>query len=184
MEQFVNSAEVAKLIGKTSRTVQQLTSDGILPTTEIKNGKRKVRKYDKYKTVQSYIAYVEAKAAEKSGALKEEEKLQIEIETKKAKLKMTNIQLGEMEGTMHLAEDVENMTNDLILCIRSNLLAMPGQLATKLEGLSPEEITVKVEEAVYLVLDDLSSYEYNPDEYRRRVRNRNGWKNENDSFEE
>lgn len=177
-EQFVNSAEVAKLIGKTSRTVQQLTSDGILPTTEVKNGQRKIRKYDKYKTVQAYIEYIREKEAEKIGSEKENEKLRIEIETKEAKLRMMNIQLGELEGAMHSAEDVEDMTNDLVLCIRSNLLAMPGQLAASLEGLSRDDISEKVEEAVCVVLEELSNYEYNPDEYRRRVRERNGWKEE------
>lgn len=175
-EQFVNSAEVAKLIGKTARTVQQLTSDGILPTVEIRSGQRKTRKYDKYKTVQAYIEYVKEKESEKIGSEKENEKLRIEIETKEAKLRMINIQLGELEGTMHSAEDVESMTNDLVLCIRSNLLAMPGQLATSLEGLSRDDISAKIEEAVCVVLEEMANYEYNPDEYRRRVRERNGWK--------
>lgn len=174
-DQMVNSAEIAKLIGKSSRTVQLLTSDGILPTVEVKNGKRTVRKYDKYKTVQAYIEHVSKKAEEKGGS-KEDEKLQVEIDTKKAKLKMTMLQLEELEGRMHSAEDVENMTTDLVLCVRSNLLAMPGQLAVDLSNMSDaSEISERIQKDVYDVLDDLSNYKYNPEEYRKRVRERQGW---------
>lgn len=174
-DHMVNSAEIAKLIGKSSRTVQLLTSDGILPTVEVKNGKRTVRKYDKYKTVQAYIEHVSKKAEEKGGS-KEDEKLQVEIDTKKAKLKMTMLQLEELEGRMHSAEDVENMTTDLVLCVRSNLLAMPGQLAVDLSNMSDaSEISERIQKDVYDVLDDLSNYKYNPEEYRKRVRERQGW---------
>ncbi len=172
---MVNSTEIAKLIGRTSRTVQQLTTDGILPTIEVKNGKRATRRYDKYKTVQAYIEHVSKKAEEKGGS-KEDEKLQIEIETKKAKLRITQLELEEIEGRMHKAEDVENMTTDLVLCVRSNLLSMPGQLAVDLAGMNDaSEISARIQKDVYDILDDLSSYKYNPEEYRKRVRERQGW---------
>lgn len=172
---LVSSGEIAKLIGKTSRRVQQLTSDGILPTTEIKNGKRTLRKYDMYKTVQSYIEYIEKKAEEKCGADKEEEKLRVEIKTKEAKLRMIEIQVAEMEGEMHCSEDVEAMMDDLVLCVRSNLLAMPGQLSAELAGMSDTaEISGTIGAAVYRVLEELSNYEYDADEYKRRVREKNG----------
>lgn len=174
-DRLVDSKEVAKLIGKTSRRVQQLTSDGVLPTIEVKNGKRTLRKYDKYKTVQAYIGHVEMKAEEKCGVDKEKEKLRVEIKTKEAKLKMIELQLAEMEGTMHASEDVEAMTDDLVLCVRANLLAMPGKLSAELAGVSDAaEISGMIEEAVYQVLEELSNYRYNPDEYRRRVKCKNG----------
>lgn len=176
-EQFVNSSEVAKLIGKSSRTVQQLTSDGILPTTEVRNGKRTLRKYDKYKTVQAYIEYISRKTEEKYGEEKKREKIRIETETKEIKMKMLKLQLGEMEGTLHSSEDVASMTDSLVLCVRSNLLAIPGQLAAEITGLSDAaEVSAKIEEAVYKVLDELANYEYDPEEYRRKVRERNGRK--------
>lgn len=178
-EGMVTSSEIAKLIGKTSRTVQQLTSDGILPTVEVKNKQRVSRKYDQYKTIQAYIKYVEKKAAEKNGTEKEQEKLDIEIETRKAKLRMTQIQLEEMEGRMHAAKDVEDMTTDLILCIRSNLLAMPGQLAMEVAQINDTaEVSVKISEAVHDILEELAGYKYDPEEYKKKVRERQGWLND------
>lgn len=173
---MVTSTEIAKLIGKTSRTVQQLTSDGILPTMEVKNKTRVSRKYDKYKTVQAYIKHVEQRAAEKNGTEKEQERLDIEIDIKKTKLRMEQLKLEEMEGRMHSAKDVEDMTTDLVLCVRSNLLSMPGQLAVEIAQITDaSEASAKLSEAVYSILEELTGYEYNPEEYKKRVRERQGW---------
>ena len=183
-DDMVSSSEIAKLIGKTSRTVQQLTSDGILPTVEVKNKTRVSRKYDKYRTIQAYIKYVERKASEKN-LDKENEKLQIEIETKKTKLRMAQIQLEELEGRMHSAEDVECMTTDLVLCVRSNLLAMPGQMAVELAQINDaSEIATKMQETVNSILKELTGYKYNPEEYRKRVRGRQGWLNDEQGEED
>ncbi len=179
LDDMVSSSEIAKLIGKTSRTVQQLTSDGILPTVEIKNKTRVTRKYDKYKTMHAYIRYIEEKAAGKNGSDKENEKLQVEIEIKKTKLKMEQIKLDELEGKMHSAEDVEEMTTDLVMCVRSNLLAMPGHVAVELAQINDaSEISVKMQEAVNSILKELAGYKYDPEEYRKRVKERQGWLND------
>lgn len=173
---MVTSTEIAKLIGKTSRTVQQLTSDGILPTMEVKNKTRVSRRYDKYKTVQAYIKHVEQRATEKNGTEKEQERLDIEIDIKKTKLRMEQLKLEEMEGRMHSAKDVEDMTTDLVLCVRSNLLSMPGQLAVEIAQITDaSEASAKLSEAVYSILEELTGYEYNPEEYKKRVRERQGW---------
>lgn len=173
---MVTSTEIARLIGKTSRTVQQLTSDGILPTMEVKNKTRVSRRYDKYKTVQAYIKHVEQRAAEKNGTEKEQERLDIEIDIKKTKLRMEQLKLEEMEGRMHSAKDVEDMTTDLVLCVRSNLLSMPGQLAVEIAQITDaSEASAKLSEAVYSILEELTGYEYNPEEYKKRVRERQGW---------
>lgn len=173
---MVTSTEIAKLIGKTSRTVQQLTSDGILPTMEVKNKTRVSRRYDKYKTVQAYIKHVEQRAAEKNGTEKEQERLDTEIDIKKTKLRMEQLKLEEMEGRMHSAKDVEDMTTDLVLCVRSNLLSMPGQLAVEIAQITDaSEASAKLSEAVYSILEELTGYEYNPEEYKKRVRERQGW---------
>lgn len=175
-DDMVTSSEIAKLIGKTSRTVQQLTSDGILPTVEIKNKTRVTRKYDKYKTIHAYIKHVEQKASEKNGTDKEQEKLDIEVETKRIKLRMSQLQLEEMEGRMHSAKDVEDMTTDLVLCIRSNLLSMPGQLAVEMAQINDaSEASAKIAETVHDILEELAEYKYNPEKYKKRVRERQGW---------
>ncbi len=177
-DNMVTSSEIAKLIGKTTKTVQDLTNNGILPAEENQSGKKVLRKYDKYKTIRAYIGYIEERAAKKNGSDKEQKKIQVELETKKAKLRMAQMQLDELEGRMHLSEDVESMTNDLILCVRSSLLAVPGLLAVDLAEISDaSEISARLSETVYGILNDLSKYRYDQKEYKKRARERKGWFN-------
>lgn len=171
---------IAKLFQVTVRRIQQLTQEGILTTIEIKQGKRILRRYDLVPTIQSYIKYLSDKAygreQKESVSNKEEEKLQAEIDIKKAKAKIAQLELDELEGRMHSADDVEAMTTDLCLAVRSALLSMPGQLAVDVAEVNDAaEISEIIKSTVNDILEELSRYEYNPDEYRRRVRERQGW---------
>ena len=171
---------IAKLFDVTVRRVQQLTQEGVLKTVEVTENGRKLRRYDLMPTIQAYIKYLSDKAygreQKESVSNKEEEKLQAEVEIKKAKAKIAQLELDELEGRMHSAEDVESMTTDLCLAVRSALLSMPGQLAIDVaEVTDAAEISEIIKSTVNDILDELSRYEYNPDEYRRRVRERQGW---------
>ena len=171
---------IAKLFDVTVRRIQQLTQDGVLKTIEVTENNRKVRRYDLMPTIQAYIKYLSDKAygreQKESVSNKEEEKLQAEVDIKKAKAKIAQLELDELEGRMHSAEDVESMTTDLCLAVRSALLSMPGQLAVDVaEVTDAAEISEIIKSTVNDILEELSRYEYNPDEYRRRVRERQGW---------
>lgn len=175
---MVTSTEIAKLIGKTNKTVQDLTRDGVLPAVETKNKTRVSRKYNKYETIQAYIDFIEERAKKQNGGDKEKEKLQVEIDIKKTKLKVEELKLGELESRMHAAEDVEAMTDDLVLNIRSDLLALPGRLAVDLaEVKDASEIAERIQNEVYEILEDLSNYEYDKGKYEKRVRERKNWTN-------
>lgn len=174
-----DSKVIAKLFQVTVRRIQQLTQEGILETVEIKRGKCTLRRYDAVPTIQAYIKYLGDKAygrEQKGSTDKEEEKLQAEIDMKKAKARIAELELDELEGRMHSADDVEAMTTDLCLAVRSALLSMPGQLAVDVaESTDAAEISEIIKAAVNDILDELSRYEYDPGEYRRRVRERQGW---------
>ena len=73
-------------------------------------------------------------------------------------------------------EDVEKMTADLCLAVRSMLLALPGQLAVDVAAVdTAPEAQVIIKEAVCHILDELSRYKYDPKEYKRRVMERKEW---------
>lgn len=179
-QNLVKVDEIAKIFQISVRRVQQLTQDGIIETVATSQGKRTLQRYEFESTIKRYIKYLSDKAygreQKKIDLDKEAEKLQAEIDFKKAKARMVELQLEELEGRMHSAEDVEAMTTDLCLAVRSALLSMPGQLSVDVaEAQSTAEISVVIKNAVNDILEELSRYEYNPEEYRRRVRERQGW---------
>ena len=180
---------IAKIFQVTVRRVQQLTQESVIKTEEIKENGRTVRRYDLMPTIMQYIKYLSDKAngreQKASVSDKEEEKLQAEVDIKKAKAKIAQLELDELEGRMHSAEDVEAMTTDLCLAVRSALLSMPGQLSIDVtEAENAAEASEIIKRTVNDILEELSRYEYDPNEYRRRVRERQGWLEKIDREEE
>ena len=168
---MVSSGELSKIIGKTDRTIQLLAKDGIIKAEKIKNKNQ----YNLYTVIQEYIDYLEKKGRQNFSSL-EEEKTNEEIRYKRAKADMMELELKELNGQMHRAEDVEEMTTDLVLAVRSSLLSLPGRLGVDVATVSSAaECSEVIKKAVCEVLDDLSHYEYNPEEYKKRVRERQGW---------
>jgi phage terminase Nu1 subunit (DNA packaging protein) len=176
---LVSSLEVAKIVGKTERHIQLLAKEGAL-TTE-KKGQKNV--YNLHTVIQEYIGYLAKKESRGFSSL-EDEKLNEEILFKRAKARIAQLECEEIEGTMHRAEDVEIMTNDLVFNIRSMLMALPGRLAVDLATLTtPAEISARIQKEVNDILVGLAQYKYDPEEYQRRVKDRQGW-NVNEDNEE
>lgn len=165
---------IAKLFGISTRRVEQLKTEGII------EGTGKPTKYDLVPTVQAYIRYLSDKAngREKKKTVEEleEAKLRAEVDIKEAKAEAAKLELAELQGTMHRADDVEEITTDHVLFLRSMLMAMPGKLAVDLAGThtAPEQAD-RVKREVYYLLERLAEYRYDPEEYKTRVRERQGW---------
>ncbi len=172
-EKIIDSSELAKILGITARTVQILAGQGVI--TCQKTGKK--NRYNLYTAVHEYIEYYAKKAGKKISSF-EERKLDEEIRLKRAKADMAEMELEEIRGSLHAAEDVENATTDLVMCIRSALLTLPGMLAVDVaETTSAAEASEIIKKAVCDILEELANYKYNPEEYKRRARERQGWKN-------
>ena len=109
-------------------------------------------------------------------ASNESEKLEAETRLKKAKAEAAELELEELKGTLHSAEDVEAVMTDHILLLRSMILALPGRLAVDVNNAkTPAEAAEVIKAECFTMLNQLSAYEYDPDEYKRRVRERKGW---------
>lgn len=82
---------------------------------------------------------------------------------------------------MHRSEDVAALTEDLLYTIRDALLSLPGRLAVDVArtGTAAEAAEV-IKREVYLIMKDLSDYEYDPEKYAERVRERMDWQAEHD----
>jgi phage terminase Nu1 subunit (DNA packaging protein) len=165
---------IAKLFGITVRRVQQLTQEGIINTIKV----GKANRYDLFQTVQHYIIYLQHKITSKEASyLKlEADKLAAETSIKQSKARIAELELEELEGKMHRSEDVEALITDLVFNIRSMIMALPGRLAVDMANIkSASEASERVKQEVYSILNDLSNYRYDPEEYKRRVRDREGW---------
>lgn len=175
---------IARLFGKTTRRIQQLTQDGILPTEATPSGRR----YDLLPTIKRYIKYLEERADKQqpqSVTEKLEKKLDAEIKYKQAKADKAKLELDELKGTMHRAADIEKLTDELVFSVRSMLLALPGRVAMDLAAIDTAPgVSKYMAEHVAVLLDELATHEYNPDTYKQLVREREGWQADNDTDED
>lgn len=176
-KQNLQSTEImAKLFELDPRRVQQLAKEGVLSAAS-----QRPYKFDLLPTVKAYIRYLrdrangkEAKTADTVKA--EADKLRAEADLKQSKAKIAELQLKELEGKMHRSEDVEAMTNDLVYTARSMIMALPGRLAMDVvQAGSANEASALIRAECYKILNELAGYQYDPEAYRRRVRDREGW---------
>lgn len=165
---------IAKIFGVSVRRVEQLKAEGII------KGQGKPTKYDLLPTIQAYIKYLSDKAngreKRETDAQLETDKLSAEKRIKTAKAEIVELELRELKGELHRASDVEAITTDHVMFVRSMLMALPGKLAVDMAAIeTAAEAAERMKQEVYGILDRLANYRYDPEEYKRRVRERQGW---------
>lgn len=172
---------IAKFFNLSARRIQQLTQDGVLPTVQGPDGKRY---YDLVMTIKRYIEYLQTKLEKRKNPLEEKEKLRLdaEISLKQAKATTAQLELDELKGEMHRSEDVQGFLEEFAAYIRSMLLSLPGLLAIDLSELdNPAEISERIEEETTRILTHLSEYTYDPSYFKKRVRERAGWRKDEEN---
>lgn len=165
---------IAKIFGVSTRRIEQLKTEGII------KGEGRPTKYDLLPTIQAYIKYLSDKAngreKKQTDSELETSKLEAESRYKTAKAEMAELELKELQGELHRASDVEAITTDHVMFLRSMLMALPGALAVDLAAIDkPAEAADRIRQEVNGVLDRLANYRYDPEEYKKRVRERQGW---------
>lgn len=170
------AAVIAKLYGSDVRRIQQLNTEGVI------NGQGRPAMYDLLPTIMALFRYqrkiIQNKAKDEETEGFEKRKLQAEAEIKEAKAAVARMEQEELEGKLHRAEDVEAITTDHVLFLRSMLMAMPGKLAVDLGGThTAAEQAERVKKEVYWILEQAANYKYDPQEYKKRVMERQGWDN-------
>ena len=168
-ETVVNTTTMAAVLGLTVRRVQQLIQDGTLQT----ESKGRILLIE---NVQRYISY-----AGNGRISEEEQKLELakkaaDVKIKKARADILRLEAEELKGNFHRSEDVEAITTDLVMSIRSMLTSLPGRLAVAVaQHDSAEECSLIIKEQINDVLNALADYDYNPKRYEERVRQRRAW---------
>jgi len=190
-ENFVEPKTLAKIFNFDGvRRIDQLVQDGIIePTLKTVNG-RKVRRYDLIPTIMMYIKHLQTKANAKaptpSDLLDDEaRKIKAEADLKEARAAIEQLKKSELEATMHRSEDVEAVITDLASVIRGELLALPGTLAVDMASTTTAtECSAIIKAAVNTILNRLTDYSYDKNEFKRRVREREKWMNAQENREE
>ena len=171
---WVKAKDLAEMLDVSVQRIGQLKKDGVFEQLKRPEGMR----YNAREAVRAYVRFIKKgeSGKSKSGkALFEEEKVEAEAQLKQTKAKIAELQLKELLGQMHRAEDVRDMTSDLIFAIRSSLTALPGRLATQIVAVgTPAEASDLIRREVLQVMAELAAYEYDPDAYAERVRARAG----------
>lgn len=168
------AAVIAKIFGVSTRRVEQLKAEGIIV------GEGRPTKFDLMPTIVAYIKYLSDKAhgreRKESMDEKQEKKLDAEIKYKAAKAEKARLELNELKGMLHRAEDIEKLTNELVFAVRAMLLALPGRVAMDLAALNTApEVSQYLAKHVGSMLDELATHEYDPAAYAELVREREGW---------
>lgn len=184
---LIKTKDLAELFGVTERQIQQLTKAGFLHKADAAVGKSGV--YRMPDVVREYRLYLSEKAkghslpGEDSGNL-EAEKIKADIAYKRAKAKKAELELAEYEGIYHRAEDVEELVGELVMTVKAALIAMPGRLAAECEGKSSVDISETIKCECYSILRQMADHSYDPNEYKRLVREREGYRELQDDEEE
>ena len=172
-ETEVSSAELACVLGITARRVRQLSEDGQLLKSDI----------GRFKLVDSVKRYIEIASRARSEPTKEEkerEKQRIGAETslKQSKAIKAGLEVKELQGKLHRSEDVANAMEDLIYTVRNLYLSLPGRLAVDThESASSAEAAEIIRKTVYADMKEISRYQYDPEKFAERVRERQKWQN-------
>ena len=171
-ETTVSLSELAVVLGITSKQVRNLAEDGII----IADGKNS---YPLAKNVQAYMNFRSSRAPNEADLKYELAKRTAELKLKAAKADRAKLEADELKGSMHRAEDVRSITEDMLYSVRNGLNAMPGRLAVDVVkcGTAAEAYEV-IKKEVHALMKEFSAYRYDPERYAEAVRNRMEWRSE------
>ena len=176
-ETEVNATSLAAALGLTARRVQQMAQDGTLTT--VRTGRYRLRD-----SIRRYIAFISDSKESVEDRKIERARRASEAQMKASKATIAKYEAEELKGTMHRAEDVEVMTEDLVFTIRGALMALPGRLAVDVSTANtPAEASEIIRKEVHKVMRELAGYRYDPKKYEERVRERMDWSERDDDDE-
>lgn len=167
-ETVIGTSEAASISGLTIRRIQQLIQDGTIPTIE----KGKITLGDLY---ESLIRQSKKELSDEDRKV-EQAKRKAEAALKASKAQMAKLEADELAGKMHRKEDVENIMADMVFTIRDALMALPGRLAVDAANASSAaEASDVIRKEVHKIMNELAEYEYDPEKFEERVRERMEW---------
>ena len=173
LKDYKDTKWFAKFFNRSEERIRQLSDMGIMPRKRVKG----VNYYKLIVSIQNYIQYLQdiVDNRKKTSEDQEREKLEADIAFKRAKAKLAELDLKQLEAKLLRAEDVQTYTEDLAATIKSALSALPGRLSMDVYKLDdPAEISEIITDAVNEVLETLTRYEFSLEYYKERIAERHG----------
>ena len=139
---------IAQLFGVTVRRSQQLTQEGVLPTTETVEGRR----YDLVPTIQSYVKYLSDKAYGKNRSEKEnelrEQKMRAEIALKESQGELHRLRTDIAAGKYISVEEVILDYTRFFVTFKNFAMAIPARVADMINGYAEPVEVRRIEKAI------------------------------------
>jgi phage terminase Nu1 subunit (DNA packaging protein) len=146
--------EVAKYLGVTTARVSQLKRDGVI--TPLPSGSRKEGDFYKpletfIKTSRHYRELSDSRGSRETEEMKKARERQLTTRAKKEEL-----ELSELEGELHRAEDIERVMGAVLTRLRINLLAIPKGVAPQIRNMGDANVIAeKISERIYRALNEI-----------------------------
>lgn len=171
-ENLISSRTLATLVNRSSERIRQYEDEGLL-TSVTKSGKKY---FDLAPSVSAIVDYMDKEHQPQADTLTEEQMAQADLRYKAARAGKMELELAELRGQMHRAEDIEVIVNDMIAQLRAMILALPGRLAvdTAAAG-TPMETSAIIKKAIDELLNEMADYKYKASDYRKLVTEREKW---------
>lgn len=165
----VSGVELAAVLKVSKRRIEQLQQDGVL--VPLRRGV-----FNLADSVEAFYKNKLGEPMDEEDRKREKALRASEVTMKTSKAIIEKMKADEMKGTMHRAEDVAAMTEDLIYTIRSALVALPGRVAVDVAAVNTSaEASEVIRKEVHKVMRELAAYHYDPKKYEERVRERMDW---------
>ena len=149
--EWASTTAVAKLLGKTTRRIQQLTQDGVLETEVPPGGG--ARKYKTCETIQRYIAHIEQKAQETAAV--NLRKLEAEVELKESQGQLHKLKTAIAEGKYIKAEEATRDLADFMAMFKKFAMNIPPRTVKSIAGYADPQTARAMEKAMRKELEDM-----------------------------
>jgi phage terminase Nu1 subunit (DNA packaging protein) len=154
-QQTLTTTDLARVIDVTPAYIRKLTADGIIQRARDVDGSELVGRYT-LTAVRDYCRWVRA---HKEGDDGESRWRQLRNQRAEYEAERARLQVNEMKGKLHRAEDIDFVLTQLFTSIRQKLLALPSRVARRIEGKKFREILTIITTEIHTVLRELTKFD-------------------------
>ena len=173
---------LSKMLGVTKQQIGNLVENGIV----IKAGR------GKYDAIQSVANYINSMRDREELRNKKPEEIRLMVEAQKyeheaIKTRKTELQVKQLEGTLHHADDVKAVWNNIIVAAKSRLLAIGVKVSPQIAGETDTSIIQgNIDREVREALQEIKEYDASVflKDYTVTVDEKEGENNADDEGEE